>query len=389
MISFTGLALSGARSACRAVLALGLVMVASGAAGVPRATPMSGLNEQVVRIPAGPQHANLLETTLFRPPGTGPFPLLVINHGKQAGQPALQQRDRFLYMAATFVERGYAVLVPMRSGFAGSTGQYVDHGCDMAANGQAQADDVLDVIAYARRQRWIDGARIVVAGQSYGGLATVALAGRPVPGVRGVMNFAGGLRVDDGSCDWQSALVQAFAGYGGLARVPSLWLYGANDSYFPPDLVARMFGAYRAAGGQGTLFAYPAFKRDGHTTLGSRDGVAVWLPQVERFLRQIGMPSAQLLQLAPATEPARSHYAGLDNVDALPFLRDAGRQAYRAFLSMVMPRAFALSASGAWGWAEDGEDPDGRALAACQSKSSQPCQLYCVDDYVVWRARAQ
>jgi hypothetical protein len=51
----------------------------------------------------------------------------------------------------------------------------------------------------------------------------------------------------------------------------------------------------------------------------------------------------------------------------------------------MTPRAFAVSPSGAWCWAEEGEDPDARALAACEKKSNQPCRLYSVDDYVVWK----
>jgi hypothetical protein len=43
-----------------------------------------------------------------------------------------------------------------------------------------------------------------------------------------------------------------------------------------------------------------------------------------------------------------------------------------------------VSASGGWTWAEEGEDPDGRALATCSAKSKEPCRLYSVDDYVVW-----
>jgi hypothetical protein len=71
-------------------------------------------------------------------------------------------------------------------------------------------------------------------------------------------------------------------------------------------------------------------------------------------------------------------------VAAIPYLAGNGREEYRAFLQRQMPRAFAVSPTGAWGWAEEGEDPGASALAACQSRSSQACRLYSVDDYVVW-----
>jgi hypothetical protein len=50
----------------------------------------------------------------------------------------------------------------------------------------------------------------------------------------------------------------------------------------------------------------------------------------------------------------------------------------------MTPRAFAVSPSGAWCWAEEGEDPDARALATCSAKSDKPCQLYSVDEAVVF-----
>ncbi len=346
------------------------------------------LNESIIMVPAGPAGEVRLETTVFRPSGAGPFPLLVINHGKQPGNPQLQQRDRFLYMATAFVRRGYAVMVPMRSGFARSTGVYADHGCDMTANGYAQARDVLDTIAYARRQSWVDGERIVVAGQSYGGLASMALAAQDVAGVRGVLNFAGGLRVDGGRCDWQSALVKAFANFGASNRIATLWMYGANDSFFGPKLVGRMYRSFVHSGGAATLRTFGAFKRDAHVMLASRDGEKVWLPQAEAFLRRIGMPADEVYAVAEPAAPARTDFAPIDDVAAVPYLPDSGRDAYREFLDKMTPRAFALSASGAWGWAEEGEEPDERAVAACQVKSSQPCRLYTVDDYVVWPAAA-
>lgn len=366
-------------------LCLCLFSVPSLAQRLPAQLPLdTRLNEQIVMVPAGPGGREMLETTIFRPSGPGPFPLLLMNHGKQEGPARQQKRERFIYMATEFVRRGYAVMLPMRSGFALSTGAYRDHGCDMTANGVAQARDVLDALAYARRQSWVDPERILVAGQSYGGLAAMALATANLPGVRGLLNFAGGLRVDKPVCDWQSSLAKAYATFGAYSQVPSLWLYGANDSYFGPQLAQRWYRSYTGSGGKAELFAYGSFKRDAHLTLGSRDGVAIWLPRVERFLDSIGMPTRPVYSVIDPPPPPETHFALLDDVGAVPFLADQGRAAYRAFLGKQLPRAFAVSETGAWGWAEEGESPDYRALASCQQSSSKPCHLYLVDDSVVW-----
>jgi dienelactone hydrolase len=346
------------------------------------------LNEHVVMVPAGDDGDDGLQTTVFRPNGAGPFPLLVINHGKEAGAPSHQARDRFIVMATAFVKRGYAVLVPMRRGFAGSGGTYQDHGCDMRANGYTQAEDVRATLAWAREQAWIDADRVVVAGQSYGGLATLALGTESLPGVRALLNFAGGLRDDGNHCDWRAALVNAVADYGARNRVPSLWLYGVNDSLFSPELVGRMHAAYVAAGGKAKLVEFGAFKRDAHGMLASRDGEKIWWKDTERLLQQVGMPTREVVAVSGAPALPTSNFAALGDIAAVPYLSEPGRKAYREYLDKLTPRAFAVSPSGAWCWAEEGEDPDSRALATCSQRSKQPCQLYSVDDKVVWSAGA-
>ena len=130
--------------------------------------------------------------------------------------------------------------------------------------------------------------------------------------------------------------------------------------------------------------AYGPFKRDAHLTLGSRDGVAVWLPATLRFLQKIGMPVRQVVSVAEPPAPVETHFALQGDIAAVPYLAAPGRAAYRAFLDKTAPRAFALSSSGAWAWAEEGESPDVRALASCQRRSSAPCYLYSVDESVVW-----
>ncbi len=355
------------------------------------ATPLSAplidttLNEQVVMVPAvsGGRRVEL-ETTIFKPSGDGPFPVVLMNHGKALGNPREQGRDRFVVLSKEFVKRGYAVVIPMRKGFSKSGGQYVDYGCNMTSNGQAQADDLESTLAYLRTQSWADSERVLVAGQSYGGLATMAFGMRNYPGVRGLINFAGGLKVHGGDCRWQASLVQAFSTYGSRTSLPSIWFYGANDHHFGPELAARMHSAYMQAGGQATLIAYGPFKNDAHSMSGSRDGVKIWWPETAKFLRGIGMPADEVYALVDDTRFAKSDFAPVDDVAAVPYLEAQGREQYRAFLNKPFPRAFAISSSGAWSWAEDGDDPAEQVLAECQRNSSSPCKLYAVDNYVVW-----
>jgi len=342
------------------------------------------MNEHIEQVPAGAQGRAMLETTVFQPNGPGPFPLIIINHGKDPGRPNMQPRDRFYHMATAFVKRGYAVMVPMRQGFANSTGRYRDFGCDMKANGYIQADDIVSTLDYARKQSWVDSKHIVIAGQSYGGLATIAAGTRDLPGVRGLINFAGGLRDDSDRCAWRSSLVTAFTDYGSKAKLPTLWMYGQNDSLFGPELASRMHAAFAGAGGRGKLVEFAPFKRDSHGMLASRDGEKVWLDDTMAFLQSVGMPTKVLYEVPAPPTPARTDYAKVDDVEAVPFLSENGRRAYQEYLGKMTPRAFAVSPSGAWTWAEEGEDPDGRALATCSAKSTEPCRLYSVDDYVVW-----
>ncbi len=346
--------------------------VADAAASLPAASTTSGWIGE-------------LETTIFKPSGTGPFPVLVLNHGKALGNPRGQERARFMAISREFVKRGYAVVIPMRAGFSKSTGDYIEQHCNMTANGQIQANDLQSVLEHTVLQPWADKERILVAGQSYGGLTAMAFATRNFPGVKGVINFAGGLRTTDGGCQWQASLVQAFGLYGGQSRVPTIWFYGENDSYFNHGLARQMHDAYTNAGGNATLVAFGPFKGDAHAMSGSRDGIKIWWPETEKFLRQIGMPSDEVFEVAERPQLPKSEFATLDNIDAIPFLKDKGREQYKVFLEKSMPRAFALSPSGAWSWTEDGDDPAERALANCEKSSRLPCKLYAVDDYVVWQ----
>jgi dienelactone hydrolase len=344
----------------------------------------NSLNETVVQIPAGDI---TLETTVFKPDGAGPFPTIVFNHGKLPGPAREQPRNRPLALAREFVRHGYVVVVPNRRGFAGSGGEYAGHGCDVEANGFAQADDVAAAVAWTREQSYVDKTHIVVGGASHGGLTTIAYGARDAgteAGVRGLINFSGGLRQDE-CAGWQKNLTNAFGDYGQHVSLPSLWLYGTNDSVWEGDLATQMFDAFKSHGAQTQMVDFGAYKNDAHRLVGDRDGVPIWWPRVKAFLTRVGMPTAVQYQVADPQAPKPSGFASLDAVQAVPFVDENGRAGYRNFLSQYSSRAFAVSDSGAWSWAEGGDDPMSVAIAGCQKQSNDPCHLYAVDQAVVWR----
>lgn len=86
-----------------------------------------------------------------------------------------------------------------------------------------------------------------------------------------------------------------------------------------------------------------------------------------------------------------SGYAKLDDLDALPYNAEHVRKAYRDWLGQPLPRAFVLSSQKVIysvgrdpDDASEPHDPAERALARCRRASQTPCQLYAVDNVVVW-----
>jgi dienelactone hydrolase len=345
--------------------------------------PTAGLNEQIIRVPVDAAGSVTLETTIYKPDGPGPFPMIVFNHGKIPGDPRTQERSDPLPFAREFVRRGYVVVAPNRQGFGHSGGTYQQDGCDVKRNGIDQAGDVAATINYMSKQPYVDATHIVVAGTSHGGLATIAYGPDAAPGVRALINFSGGLRQD--ACDdWQGNLTRAFGAYGEKTRVPSLWLYGDNDSVWTAPLVAGMYAAYAAHGASAKMVDFGNYKNDAHRLVGDRDGVHVWWPAVEAFLARVGMPTGVQYRVADPSMPKASGFAAVDAVDSVPYVDEAGRNGYRNFLHQYPSRAFAVSDTGAWSWAEGGDDPMTVAIANCQKQSSAPCRLYAVNNSVVW-----
>ncbi|MBV8047762.1 MAG: prolyl oligopeptidase family serine peptidase [Paludibacterium sp.] len=323
-----------------------------------------------------------LSVRLFAPLGPGPFPLIVINHGKAPGKAFMQQDRAFYFQAREFVKRGYAVLVPTREGFGSSGGHFQEQACNAAHTGELQADDIELSINYAKTLPYVDGSRIVVIGQSVGGLATMALGERNLPGVLGLIDMAGGIRYD--SCaGWRQGDIDAFAQYGAQSRAPALMIYGDNDTYWGPgpEMPKALSTAYRQAGGRATFVDVGVFKQDSHNTFSDPDGMALWAPAVKDFLAALNLPFDERYSLRNPQPDG----VDVEDIDAVPTSSRACKQLYANHFLGADPkthRAFALSDDGHCGYAT-GEDSAQRALGFCAQHGAQGCALYAQDEKVV------
>jgi dienelactone hydrolase len=195
--------------------------------------------------------------------------------------------------ARWFAAQGFVVVVPMRRGYGRSDGPYTEGSgtCEKPAlvdSGLTMANDIRGVLLHMAKEPYVDDTRIIIVGQSAGGLASLAVASRNPPGVVGVINFAGGRRnrtaSGGGYCSFDP-LIEAAGRFGTTARVPALWIYTENDSYFDASVSKPMSEAYRKGGAPLEYLLLPAFGKDGHALFHEMAGQRVWVPLVTEFLR--------------------------------------------------------------------------------------------------------
>jgi dienelactone hydrolase len=226
-----------------------------------------------------------------------PRPVLVLNHGRAptpAGRVAVG-RSRYAEASAWFAQQGFVVALPTRIGYGETGGEDVeDTGrCDRkryAPGFAAAADQALAVLQAMQARPDAARERAVVAGQSFGGAAAIAVAARGPAGLVAAINFSGGGGGNPASAPGEPCqprlLQRLFALYGETARAPTLWVYAENDQYFGADYPRRWFEAFAATGGMGEFVLLPPQGTDGHPLLGGYQ--AAWQATVAAFLRRQG-----------------------------------------------------------------------------------------------------
>jgi len=224
----------------------------------------------------------LLETFVYRPKGTGPFPILILNHGSAGGAPKESipwKRD-----ATYWSERGYIVVAPMRRGRGKSTGtspESEDKNCQVSDWFNTLPQSMRDLDATIEFAEALPGAMpgaVTMVGISRGGFLSVAYAaeGKYKSKLRSVVNFVGGwVAQAEDQCpkDFNSV---AFERYGKATRTPMLWLYGANDLFYGDASVKTYINVFRKAGGVATFHLIAGVPENGH-----------WLPHYQAKWRAL------------------------------------------------------------------------------------------------------
>ena len=230
---------------------------------------------------------------LHRPEGVGPFPVLVLSHGspRDAAGRAEFGKGTLAAVARHFSARGVMVAVPIRRGYGAEGGAWAEGygACDRAdyhRAGLTSARDIRAALDAVLSRPDADGRRVVLMGVSAGGWGSLAAASQSVPGLLGVVNFAGGRGSQKaGEVCSPDALVAAAGRYGSGSRVPQLWLYSSNDRFFGPEIAGRLHRAFQDAGGRVEFVAAPPFGEDGHRYIRAIDQ---WRGKVDGFLATIG-----------------------------------------------------------------------------------------------------
>jgi dienelactone hydrolase len=357
--------------------------------------PALDMREVITRIPvtitdvSGRTETKPMVMTIFRPRGEGRFPLLIFNHGRAGGMEArlAQARPRYEMQARYFTSRGFVVIFPFRLGYGDTARDFDPENTGLCGKGAIEplADvmvkQVLAARNYARTLPYVDASRWVVAGQSYGGFAVLATLKAQPEGLVGAINFAGGVggnveKSPERPCGDGRKMADYLASGTGSISIPNLWFYWRNDNYWGAKFPVQWFIRWKNASHQGTFHHFPAIPTgDGHS--GVSLAMDDWVPQADAFFDQLGFPPS------PTRPSWGQSSVAVENVAVVPISQRLKDQFYKKFLEAKTPRAFAISPTGAVGWAS-GDWASGKALGYCERLNGEICTLYAVDNRVVW-----
>lgn len=235
-----------------------------------------------------------LEAVIFKPPGEGPFPLAIFNHGSTGRNPTPERVKRTWFsieLAGFLNQRGWLVAFPQRRGRGKSDGfcdeellrnGKVKFACDedTARTDSARAlSDIEAAIGVLRERPDVAPGPILMGGHSRGGVLSIAYAGTHSTETLGVLNFVGGW-INEG-CRVAEPINQELFQRGARFDRPTIWLYGQGDSFYSIAHSRKNFVAFEKGGGKGQFFEFDKPMAVGHNVIHHPD---LWTRPVGEYL---------------------------------------------------------------------------------------------------------
>jgi dienelactone hydrolase len=230
-----------------------------------------------------------LKGYFYRPPGDGPFPCMITNHGSTIAQGTTDVCRPGV--AALLMSWGIASFLPHRRGYGNSPGipwreqVAAEFGTDeyderLARRLDEESDDVVAALGAMMRYHATDSGHIGVIGSSFGGTVTL-LAAAKSGRFRCAVEFAGAAMNWERTPRLRALMLDAAS----RLTQPIFFIQAANDySAWPTiELAASLEGTGKVVESK----VYPAFgltKDEGHLLY--IQGPAFWGDDVRRFLER-------------------------------------------------------------------------------------------------------
>lgn len=226
---------------------------------------------------------------LYIPPGAGPFPCMVMNHGSSISQGSTDLCRPGV--ASMLMSWGIAAFLPHRRGYGNSPGTpwredvSADYGTEdydrqLAERLYNESTDVISALSYVKGLDAIDADHVGVTGSSFGGTVTLLAASRE-PGFRCAVEFAGA------AMNWERTPGLRKLMHDAAAKLtqPIFFIQAANDYSVRPtiELAEGLAGTDKIV----RSHVYPSLglsKDEGHFFY--RDGTRFWGGDVRAFLQE-------------------------------------------------------------------------------------------------------